>query len=100
MIKILDYNGKVTELKDIDLNSSDILAAIIEIMTGDEILTIIDKTGHITRYDSSSSRRMDFYDGEYYVKENGVVKEFVTSDKWINAESSYDRLSIAYEFED
>lgn len=100
MIKIIDWQGNVTTLENIDLNSDDILSAAIDVVTGDEILTIIDKTGHIMKYDSSSSRNRDYADGGYYIKENGIVKGFVTSEDWLNATSSYDRLDIAYNSED
>lgn len=64
---LMDYAGRKVET-DFDLsdeNLNKVLSIYIEVITGDEIATIIFKDGTKKTYDSATDRMADFYDGEY-----------------------------------
>ena len=77
-LKIIDYNGELTDT-GVDLDKlDDILRIDIDIVTGDEIATVIYKNGERERYDSSNCRLQDFYDWGYclYGAEENRLEEF------------------------
>lgn len=61
-IKIYDYKG---DSKVIVLEEKQILWITVKDVSGDEVLTVMYKDGSRGVYDSSNSRLMSFYDGEY-----------------------------------
>lgn len=64
-VTIRDYGTKRTKvvIKDFE-NVSSIFVCVI---SGDEVLYVIYKDGHIERFDSSNDRITDYYDGGYNV---------------------------------
>ena len=87
-IKIYDYANEETE---ITLPDKEIKQIRVEVITGDEIVTIFFKDGTLSTFDSSDARCMDFYDGSYTVEGEQIKK-------WIDFETdecstiSYDRM--------
>ena len=76
-LKIMDYNGELTDT-GVSLDKlEDILRIDIDVVTGDEIATVIYKNGKRERYDSSNCRLHDFYDCGYCLygpNENRLVE--------------------------
>jgi hypothetical protein len=64
-LKIMDYKGDLTETT-IDLDKlEEILIIKIEVITGDEICTVIYENGDIKKIDSSNDRLQNYFDEEY-----------------------------------
>lgn len=83
---ILDYANKKTEI-NIDITKDEIVTAVIEVLTGDEILTIVDNKGNIKEFDSSEDRYEDDHDTAYYLKKNGKLLPVYYSDIFQNREN-------------
>ena len=83
-IKLLDYESNEYEL-DVDEENLDHLE--VEVISGDEILSIYLKDGSIETYDAADylgqMRMMNFYDGWYEVYPEDI-------EKWMNRKDSYD----------
>lgn len=63
---LMDYaRNKIVTDFDLDENLDKILRIDIEVITGDEVATIIFKDGIKVIYDSATDRISDFYDGGY-----------------------------------
>ena len=81
IIKLFNYDGEEKQFEIGDINN--IGRMFIEVISGDEVLNVIQKDYSINRYDSSESRCEDFCDGGYdvfYPKENINLlesKEFI-----------------------
>lgn len=74
IFKIYDWKNKA---KEIDVGDREINSIKVEVITGDEIITINFNDGTSLNYDSSNVRNIDYYDGEYSVNKDNL-------DKWIN----------------
>lgn len=61
-LTIYDYNDTPVEI--IIPNYKDVIAALCEVISGDEVLTITYKDGSHKTYDSSDCRLHGYYDGE------------------------------------
>ena len=72
--KIYDYANRLTE---IDTGNKEIESILVEVITGDEIVTVTFTDGTMKTYDSSIDRNTDYFDGSYYVSKSDL-------DKWIN----------------
>lgn len=86
-IKLLDYARNPVE---VDVGDIDTIGAMsIEVVTGDEILTVIRKDYSVEKFDSSHCRDANCRDG-YYVIYN-AVKGFSLLDceEFVNRYSSY-----------
>lgn len=86
-IKILDYNGKSTEVDIGDL--SNVGAINMRIVTGDEILTVIHKDYTVDEYDSANDRSVDFYDGGYTVYNSDEGINLLENEDWLSRKTSY-----------
>lgn len=86
-IKILDWNsrGKEVEIGKIEK----VMAMYIQVISGDEVLCVFDKKGNIHRFDSSDTRTMNYYDGEYKIYDNEEENNLVNNPEWVNRKSSY-----------
>lgn len=74
----------------IDLDRLDgILRIDIQVISGDEIATIIYKNGSKEVRDSGCFRTIDFDDGEYCIYQADLTNDI---DKWLKRKDSYDYL--------
>ena len=64
-IFIRDYSDK--QIPVVIENIEDIVKIQIEILTGDEVMTVIYKDGTSQEFDSSGNRILSFYDGKYTI---------------------------------
>lgn len=78
-LTIMDWNRKKVKT-DVDLDRlSEICRIDIDVISGDEIATVIYKDGRRERYDSSDDRLIDYYDLSYclyseYERINNLTK--------------------------
>lgn len=86
-IEIMDYQGNK---RTIDIDMDNVGAINLEVITGDEILTVVYKDYTTERFDSSCDRRMDYYDYDYVVFNEAKGINLLEDDKWLNRKSSYD----------
>ncbi len=86
---IMDYqNHKVDTGVDIT-NLDNILNITIEIVTGDEIATVVFADGHIEKFDSCPCNRwLDFLDHEYILYSKEYDINLIPD--WVNRKTSYD----------
>lgn len=78
-LEIMDYANEKTKT-NIDINKlEDILRIDIEVITGDEICTVIYKNGEKDKFDSSKNRMANYFDCEYclYSNEENHIDEFL-----------------------
>lgn len=87
MLKLLDYRGRVTEEDIGDLEN--IARITIDVITGDEIATVIRKDYTETHYDSSNCRMDDYCDHSYEVYDFKKKENLLTDPMWQNRKSSY-----------
>ncbi len=85
---ILNYEDKKKEI-DIDLTRNEIITAVIEVINGDEVLTIVDNEGNIETFDSDEGRYEDYGSTGYYLKKNGKLLPVYYSDEFQNRKDSY-----------
>ena len=75
----LDWENKRHET---DVDVEDVVGIVVKVFSGDEILDILTKSGIQYTYDAGTGRIMDFYDGQYTVREEDLVE-------WMKRKSSY-----------
>lgn len=85
---IYDYDDQPTT---IDLKDKDVKRLEVEMVTGDEIVTVVYADGSTESFDSSNCRLTDYYDGEYTVEEDRIT-EWVESAKPVHSTIAYTRL--------
>ncbi len=93
---IRDYEDRPFETEvDLD-NLEDILSMSMEIVSGDEILSVVDSRGEITKYDSCPGGRITgYYDGGYRVYSR--ADEFsVITEEYLKIKNSYERQRYAF----
>lgn len=79
----MDWESKKHE---IDVDVEDVTSVDVTVVSGDEILSIVTKSGIQHTYDAGVGRRiMNFYDGEYTVTEKKLGE-------WMGRKSSYEWL--------
>ena len=91
-VKIYDYDNNVVE---VELPNKDIESIFVTIVSGDEIVTFNFVDGTSLTRDSSSSRNMDFYDGNYMVCRN-KVKEWIDFKPTHGKTASYERAGMEW----
>lgn len=86
-MEIIDYAGnrKAVEIGELD----NILTLSIRVMSGDEILTVVDKDGKIDEYDSSYGRRCDYFDDAYTVFNRSEGINLLEDPEFMERKSSY-----------
>lgn len=72
-IKIYDYANRETEIN----TKEDIEKIEVIVISGDEIIKIFFLDGTFEKFDSSKSRIINYFDGEYTIETEKI-------DKWIN----------------
>ena len=81
-IKILDYRDRV---KEVDVGElKDVEKMHVEVGTGDEILNVTYKDGHVKRFDSSDDRTRYFYDGYYNVYDESRGINIMEDSEWLS----------------
>ena len=89
-IKLLDYADKETL---VDVGELDTIGSMgIEVVTGDEILTVTYKDFTTRRFDSSNDRLANFYDGAYEIYNATKEKNALFDPKFVDRKSSYEYL--------
>lgn len=91
-IKLFDYNG--AEYTCLTKTSLSISKIVIEVITGDEVMTITMKNGNVIKTDPAGKYRCDdYFDYSYviYDEERGID---VTNEDWfVNRTGSYDVIN-------
>ena len=89
-MKLLSYDGESVEI-DIDLDDPSILAASVNVISGDEVLSVLYRDGSESEYDAcylaGMWRASDHHDGSYPVVING--KWCVDKDAFLSRKDSY-----------
>ena len=86
VLNIIDFRNRK---KKITINNfENVLIIKIDVVTGDEILTVVYKNGKKIKFDSSSDRMLDFFDYTYYILDKS--NDFDIIKKWVERETSYD----------
>lgn len=86
-MKLYDYTNGVTEV-DVDLEDENIAVSIMEVISGDEVLTLVLKDGTEIILDSDSNERFqDFLDDSYVVTLNGAWQ--IDKKEFLSRKSSY-----------
>ena len=87
-IKLLDWEGKSTVV-DVG-NLTEIGAMRMQVITGDEVLTVIYKDYTIERFDSSSFRDADIVNNEYEIYNIATGVNLLNNHDFLNRKNSYD----------
>ena len=67
--KIYDYNGKATE---VDTGDKKIKELFVQVLSGDEVVTVDYDDGTSETFDSSDSREYSYMEESYFVKKDGI----------------------------
>lgn len=87
-MKLYDFEGEPQDF-DVDLDDENITAAILQVVTGDEILDVVYKDGEVRTFDADTHfRTTDFLDATYILVLNGEWQ--VDRDKFLARKGSYD----------
>ena len=86
-VKLLDYAGKAFEADVGDINN--IGSMSIRVVTGDEILTVVNKDFTVRTFDSSSDWLHDFHDGKYDIYNAATGFSMLNKAAFMNRTSSY-----------
>lgn len=97
LIKIMDYRRNK---RDVPVDLENVGRIDVEVISGDEVLTVTKKDYTVERYDSSDRRFIDYYDYQYtiYDPEDGI--NMLEDPVWKNRKSSYSIMYKALEDED
>lgn len=85
-VKLMDYKGKKTEFEIGNLE--DVFVANMEVISGDEVLTVTYKDKTLKVFDSSDNRAMNFFDDSYVVYMPGL--NLLENERWLKRKTSYD----------
>ena len=89
-MKLLSYEGESVEI-DVDLDDPSILAAIVSVISGDEVLSVLYRDGSESEYDAcylaGMWRAYDYRDGSYLVVINGKWR--VDKEAFLSRKDSY-----------
>ena len=88
VIELMDYQSKKVTF-DIG-NIEDIVKIVIEVLTGDEVATVLYRNYNIKKFDSSCDRLTDYHDYRYIVYDaiNGI--NLLNDEIFLNREDTYD----------
>ena len=81
---LMDYAGRKVDT-GIDLYDVRLASICIEVVSGDEIATVMLSDGDVYRFDSSDDRIMSFYDGTYVL----FGKHHDNRERFLKREDSY-----------
>lgn len=86
-IKLLDRTAKETRVDIGDLK--DIAVMRIDVVTGDEILTVIYTDYSVKKFDSSNDRLANFADNDYEIYNIVTGVNLLTDDEFMGRTNSY-----------
>lgn len=87
-MKLYDFEGESQDF-DVDLDDENVAAAILQVVSGDEILDVVYKDGEVHTFDADTNfRTTDFLDATYILVLNGEWQ--VNRDKFLARKGSYD----------
>lgn len=87
-MKLYDFEGESQDF-DVDLDDENVAAAILQVVSGDEILDVVYKDGEVHTFDADTHfRTTDFLDATYILVLNGEWQ--VDRDKFLARKGSYD----------
>ncbi len=87
-MKLYDFEGESQDF-DVDLDDENVAAAILQVVSGDEILDVVYKDGEVSTFDADTNfRTTDFLDATYILVLNGEWQ--VDRDKFLARKGSYD----------
>lgn len=87
-MKLYDFEGESQDF-DVDLDDENVAAAILQVVSGDEILDVVYKDGEVHTFDADTNfRTTDFLDATYILVLNGEWQ--VDRDKFLARKGSYD----------
>ena len=87
-MKLYDFEGESQDF-DVDLDDENVAAAILQVVSGDEILDVVYKDGEVRTFDADTHfRTTDFLDATYILVLNGEWR--VNRDKFLARKGSYD----------
>lgn len=79
---IYDYNGKATE---VDTGDKEIKGLFVQVLSGDEVVTVEYDDGTKETFDSSDNRRVSYVEESYIVEKDRIQD-------WVNfAATDYDK---------
>lgn len=82
IFNIYDFNGRATEVDTFDKVIRDIF---VQVISGDEVVTVDYDDGTSKTFDSSNNRMVDYVDGSYILYPNNLQD-------WVNFEiTDYDK---------
>ena len=87
-IELMDYQNKKVTF-DIG-NIEDIASIFIEVITGDEIATVLYKNYTTKVFDSSCTRNFDFSDYQYLLYDVNTRINLLNDEIFLNRKTSYD----------
>lgn len=87
ILKLLDYSGATTE-HNIG-NFEDIATITITVVSGDEIATVVYKDYSTKKFDSSTTRIIDYYDDVYEIYCFGQPENLINNPEFENRTNSY-----------
>lgn len=87
-INIMDYKGETREIEIEDFDNVDLM--YIEVISGDEVLTVAYKDGTIQGFDSSNDRMINYYDETYYIYKFDNEKNAIDDPNFLNRKNSYE----------
>ena len=85
---LLNYAGERKDI-DVDLTDDKYIEAYICVISGDELLYLIDENDEMSVIDSDDSRAIDYFDTTYCLKEDGKLNNIYDSKEFNNRSSSY-----------
>ena len=87
---LMDYAGTTCNT-GIDMYDTSIKAIFIEVISGDEVASIIRADGTAEHFDAASDRLMDYDDGSYPLFIEGVVDY---RELFVTRKTSYDMFDL------
>lgn len=84
---IYDYNDKAIE---VDTKGREIVSVSVEVISGDERIEIMYKSGAFNMIDSSSNRFINYYDGGYELSGDKLLE-------WMEYTPAKEKKGISYE---
>ena len=72
--KIYDYNGKATE---VDTGDKEIKGLFVQVLSGDEVVTVEYDDGTSETFDSSDSREYSYIE-EFYIVEKDSIQDWIS----------------------
>lgn len=87
-MKLYDFEGGSQDF-DVNLDDDGVTAAILQVVSGDEILDVVYEDGEVRTFDADTHfRTTDFLDATYILVLNGEWQ--VDRDKFLARKGSYD----------